>query len=789
MDEAYTDSSASAHTVTAVDTFGTVSTFGIASYYFNADGDTITVADNADFNFGANPFTIDGWFYFDGVDTSKGLFAQYDAAGNQKSILLEWIVGSTELRVYWSTDGTANTVDTFSFTPVVDTWYHIAVVRTGNELKVFVNGTQVGITEAMAGTLHDSTDDFTIGYVNDGAAERYLTTGKVDEFRITKGLARWTSDFTVPDEPSPVTANSGVSSVYEIASPYAAADLADIQYAQTADIMYITHKDYEPYELQRTDHDAWTIEAVDFIDGPYLEENLTATTLDPDGTTGNVTVVASAVAGINGGDGFQSTDDGRLIRYHDGDNWFWFVITAINSTTSVDATIQYKEEDPDTVTMAGHAATERWRLGTWSGTTGYPGAVSFYEQRLAFAGSTDYPQSVWLSVSQDYDNMMPGADADDALSYTIATDEVNAIKWMAAHKVLSLGTSGGVFSLSSGTAQDALTPTNVIVKRETTYGSSDILPVKIGNFQYYVQRDTETLRELSFDFDIDSYKATNISILSEHILDGGIVEMAYQQSPNNVLWCVLNNGELATMTREIDQEVAAWASQTTGGTATSGANQPGDYENVAVIPATTATEGDEVWFIVNRTIGDTTKRYVEYLSLFDWGSDDNDAFHVHSGLTYEGPAVSALSGLDHLEGETVDVYGDGAAMDQEVVTSGAITTSLDDVTTAVTVAQVGLPYTSTLKTLPPEIGSSIGTSQGMAKRINNIIVRVLDTREINIGDTDTQYDQNLDEMTTGDVEHQHNGGWDTQAQVVVTCDTPTPCHILAVIKQLTTEDR
>lgn len=561
------------------------------------------------------------------------------------------------------------------------------------------------------------------------------------------------------------TSGGDSEKIYEITQPYADADLNDLHYAQTADVMYIVHQDYSPRKLTRTGHTAWTLtqlEPKDFTNGPYLPDNITAITMEPGATTGNTTLTASAAF-------FTEDMVGSLFNLNSG----YCYVTAYTSTTVVDITVL--SDFADTV------ARTDWLEGAWSDENGWPRCVQFYEQRLAFAGTTEEPQTAWLSQPEEYENFEEGSSDDDAITYTIATEQVNAVRWLSAEKVLLMGTSGGVFSVSSGTDEVPLTPTNVLVKRQTTYGCHTIAPKKIGTFNYYIQRDTLTMRELAFNLEKDSYEAGDITILSDHITGPGegIIAMDYQQSPYNILWCVRDDGKLATLTRQIEQEVAGWTEQTTDGT----------YNSVAVIPAQTATEGDEVWFIVQRTVDGVTRGYVEYLKPFYWGTDDDDAFHVHSGLTYSGAAASTLTGLSHLEGETVDVYGDGAALDQAVVSDGAITVKDGGTTTTVTKAQVGLPYTSTIKTLRLEAGSAIGTAQGMFKRVNNVIVRVKDTLALKVGDTDSQHAQSISSVTTGDIEAHLDSGWDTKGQVIVKCDSPVPCHVLAIIKQLITEDR
>ena len=157
----------------------------------------------------------------------------------------------------------------------------------------------------------------------------------------------------------------------ELTTTYATADLFQLKFAQSADILYVTHPSYEPRKISRTSNTAWTITDMTFSDGPYLRTNVETTTLTLSATTGSVTVTASAVTGINGGDGFLASDIGRLIRWQDAaSEWTFLTITARADTTHVTATI----DGPD---ASATTATANWRLGSWSDTTSYPAAVMF----------------------------------------------------------------------------------------------------------------------------------------------------------------------------------------------------------------------------------------------------------------------------------------------------------------------------------------------------------------------------------------------------------------------------
>jgi len=506
------------------------------------------------------------------------------------------------------------------------------------------------------------------------------------------------------------------SAPLEVSTTYTEAELFDLQFAQSADILYITHPNHPAALLSRQSATSWTLADIVYENGPYIEENITETTLNPSGVTGSITIAASAVTGINGGSGFVAADVGRLVSiahvatawvhntsYSVGDivrnndniyeatragtsdpsssagpsgegdaivdngvtwayqsdggvKYGYATITAINSTTNVDATVL---DD-----FVGSTAETSWRLGAYYGGS-YPGSVAFYEQRLFFAGSTNNPQTLWGSKSGDYTNFTPGSLDDDAVTYTIATDQVNAIQWLSPGKVLAVGTAGGEFKVSASTNEEALTPTNVRVVRETNFGSAKITPQRIGSVVLFIQRAGRKVREFVYEFASDAYVSPDLTLLAEHITQGGIIEIAYQQEPDSILWCVLDTGVLVALTYQRDQKVVAWHQHELGGTSNA-AGAAAKIESVATIPG---SEADEVWVAVKRYVDGSTVRYVERLKL---GLDDADsseqAFFVDSGLTLDvstaitaatkaNPAVITASSHGYSDGDYVDIRG------------------------------------------------------------------------------------------------------------------------------------
>lgn len=360
----------------------------------------------------------------------------------------------------------------------------------------------------------------------------------------------------------------------ELITPYAEADLYDIEGPQSADVLYQFHNIYPPYKLARTADTSWSFIEVAYMDGPYLDQNITATTLTPAAATGKgINVTASSIIGINNDTGFQSTDIGRLIRIDNpasGVDWGSARIVSVTSTTVAVADI-----DSD-MPYSANTADVNWRLGAWSETTGYPATGTFFEQRLYTGNTTNQPQTFWASQTDNFELFRPDSDPttddifdgtvedDDAINYTLSANDVNAILWMSAgENALSIGTSGGIWVPSSQGA--ALTPLDIAVKRQVTTQAAKIEPVRVDSILLYTQRAKRKILEFGFTIESDGFKSTDMTRLAQHITFGGVVEMDYAEEPDSIVWAVRKDGQLLGMTFRRNEDVVGWGRHIFGG--------------------------------------------------------------------------------------------------------------------------------------------------------------------------------------------------------------------------------
>ena len=433
-----------------------------------------------------------------------------------------------------------------------------------------------------------------VGGMTEVNGKRFLVADKTTntfELQDKDGVDINSSSFTT-------YTSGGVSNkVFELATPYTTAQLFDIKFAQSADVMYITHPEHEVEKLSRTGHTAWTLTDVDFTNGPFMDANITTTTLNPASHTvgTGVAVVASAVTGINGGSGFLATDIGRLINFRDG----YMKVTARADTTNI--TVEIIKD------LGSATASEDWRLGAFSDTTGHPSCVTFFEQRLVFAGTTDQPQTIFFSKSGDYENMdanIGGTIADDdAIIYTIASNQVNAIRFMTATRTLIIGTAGGEFTVSGGGTDSAVTPTNILIKKQSNHGAANVDAIAVGNATLFLQRAKRKIRELAYNFDVDGYTAPDMTILAEHISEGGLTQIAYQQEPNQIIYGVRGDGELVGLTYQREQQVTAWHRHIFGGRFGIATITVSDYANITTGTKLTLTKSDGTTINFRSTTG------------------------------------------------------------------------------------------------------------------------------------------------------------------------------------------
>jgi len=485
---------------------------------------------------------------------------------------------------------------------------------------------------------------------------------------------------------------------------------------------------------------------------------------------------------------FNGTDDadGKQFRLQFASQWRGFTVTQVTSPTTAVGTftdyIPFDLNNAANIYSGGFA--DNFRHGAWNSVDGWPSIVGFYDQRLIWANTTSQPSTLWFSQSADYANMAPTEEdasviATDAIYATIASGNVDPITWIRSGQVLLIGTFSGEYEIVPP-GNGSLGPTNISITQQSAYGSlSPTNAFKFGVATIFLQRGGNKVREMLYQFQFNAFNSKDISIVSEHIMRtrSGAKQMAYQVDPVSIFWIVCNNGDLVGCTYDRDQDIVAFHPHTISG---------GTVESAAVVPNSTR---DDVYLVVNRTVGGSTVRYIEMIStMFDTDAGDTLATMnlLDCSATYSGSPATNISGLAYLNGETVYAIADGKLVGPFTVTAGTITLGV-----AASAVIVGLTYTSTFGSLSPEGGSQIGTSQGKRKTIKEISIRVKDSLPFkhgaNLSDltlidaanfgTDLNADGSQGALKTGDVRFSPDLAWDQQATYYIVQDQPYPLTI------------
>lgn len=738
-----------------------------------------------------------------------------------------------------------------------------------------------------------------------------------------------------------------VGAPFEVVTPYATADLTgadgtfQLRFVQSNDVLYIVHPNYAPRKLTRTGASTFTIATMAPYGGPFkdVDPDQTTTVYASAATGVGITLTASTAiftAGYVGtaflleqknADAIAQWEPGKAVllgdvRRSDGKNYTalnaattgtikpvhalgakydgdtgvqweyndagygWATITAVGGGGTT-ATATVVSRIPDGAVLVGNATT-RWAFAAWNEVDKYPSEVTFWRERLTFTRN----RTGWQSVSGDFENFRRKDEhglvtADMAVVFDITSDRANNIQWLApSNEALLIGTAGDEHALFEITATEPYGPGNARARKQSEYGSRHVPIARVGDGVVYPQKSGRKIRDMKLAESVNErWASADITVLAEHLTIGGIIDMAYQQEPDSVIWCVRADGPLIGMTLDREQDVKGWHPHRIGGYYDTAKTQFARVESVVSIPAPDA-DRDELWMIVNRRINGANVRYIEWVEYnHEDGHDPQDGFYVDSGLTLDntvnatltpgtgatvvgtagvlftaGSAVLApgdvgrkihyrwystdvkgevtwhlavaditavdgtnkiatctvlspwpnltaiaangwrkttttITGLGHLEGQTVQICSDGAAHPDKVVTSGAIT-----LVEGASKVHVGLACPAVLQPMPVEAGARDGVAQGKTKRSSRVIVRFHQTLGALYGrDEGAQLDRILTRspsdpqnepppLFTGDKIVSWPDGYSTDGLITIIQDQPLPCTVVALMPQLNTQD-
>jgi hypothetical protein len=589
---------------------------------------------------------------------------------------------------------------------------------------------------------------------------------------------------------------------YSIASPYPGSALAELDFEQTADTLYLAHLSYAPRKLLRAGHTSWSFATVAFEPSIAEPTNLVATATVPntDAANGGDAYFPQAmqytVTAINEDTGQESrtsnvevvVNDLTLKRNYNELTWDavtgadrYNVYKANNTQffgyigTTYDLTFTDDNIEPG----LDRAPPENYN--PFPGADDYPSTVTLFEQRSIWARSTNAPNGIWMSRTAQLENMDRSRPlrADDSLTIAITAGKVNAINQLTSTTSLLALTSDAIFTIDGdGGGGVILANSPPAARRQVGRGASRISPIVVDNVVFYPPYTGAGVRSLNYSFEIDGIRSSDVTIFSPHFFEGfEIVSWCYAQEPRSVVWAVRDDGKLLCFTWEQEQNVWGWTECETDGL-------------VKSICAIEEDGEDRVYLIVERVIGGVTKTYVERMASATWDVLDDTCFmDCAISATFVTPRAT-FTGLSHLNGRT-DVVGivDGVPVTGLTVSGGSLTLP-EDVGTARQVT-FGLPYFADIETLPVRIQTEgAGSNVGRMQQPSEYALTFLDTGAVEVGidadhlfplktRTDEAYGEPAD-LLTGDYTAATDNKAGVIASVFIRSSVPMPLTLLGV---------
>jgi hypothetical protein len=662
------------------------------------------------------------------------------------------------------------------------------------------------------------------------------------------------------------------SGVMTLPAPWLEADLDDIRFDQSGDILYVACEGYQQRKIERRSTRSWSIVKYEPDDGPWRVLNVSPTTITPSALNGNVTLTASApifkstnvgglyrvasvgqhvTASVTGENQFtnailvEGAGDARIfsvvrtgtwdatltlqrsmtsstgpwqdittyttnatVNYDDGlDNqiaWYRFGcktgdytsgtaaielnytvgsiygiarITVFSSTTSVSAEVI---ED-----FGGTDASSDWWEGEWSDRRGWPTSVALAEGRLIWAGKN----GIWGSISDAFDSFDDNQTGDSGpIARTIGSGPVDTINWVLALQRVILGAEGTEYVCKSSSLDEPLTPTNFTLKAASTQGSANVEAVIVDKLGVYVQRGGTRVMQIATEQSDGEYGSADLTILCPEVTDARVKRMAVQRQPDTRIHCVLDDGTVALAIFDRAENVLCWSTITTDGV----------IEDVSILPGDDGVPEDKVYYTVKRTINGSTKRYLEKWALESECQGGTLSRNADCFIEISQASSATITGLSHLEAESVVVWANGKYLGSYTVASGSITVS-----EAVTTAIVGLTYTAQWKSTKLAYAAGLGTALLQNKRISQLglILKNTHYQAIQYGRsfTDMEYMPATENGTSVAADTVHSdydetsfafpGGWDTDSRLCLQTVAPRPATIIAAVVSVETHDR
>lgn len=613
--------------------------------------------------------------------------------------------------------------------------------------------------------------------------------------------------------------------IKSLITPYTAVDIPELNYCQNRHQLFLAHSKY-PLKWLRTSEDLtnWAIDDFQFAVPPLEEADTPSVSVKPSEKAAGkkATLVASVYATYDNtkrylvGDICWYTINGtkyyfKAIRITQGNtptlgtsgaeghvpdpNWvttsvaqtYAFTAADVNKFAFMNEGIIRIDEYISSSEVRGEvllklttdieAIANSWtfKQDIFTANLGYPKAVSMHQQRLVLGGTSTYPNYVWFSRVGDVTNYLPTVADGDSFTVSASSDQLSNVLHLAQSRGVVVFTGGSEQSIS---ATAALTPTNANIVESTAYGiTENIRPIKVGSELLFVQKSGERVRTLQYDYSVDTLVSNELTVLASHIAkeQGGFKEMVYQQEPDSIIWFVMNDGTIASLTLNREQSVTSWARHDIGGTA------------LSTMTLSSATGADRLYFLVNRNGTLQVEQLKENLLL--------DSV-VKVEVQHNKPCIVEHQIVGVLGDEVAAYFDDGVSIYSLPILNREGNTLTIDCEMTVGSIFIGRKFTARISLFPPELQGSPATTIPSLIKINHINLYLYETINPKINGEMVelkQFSDNLFEAPkpfTGNKRVEMNGWNDfDNFKLVIEQDEPLPFHITAVVMEQNINER
>lgn len=535
--------------------------------------------------------------------------------------------------------------------------------------------------------------------------------------------------------------------------PWTTAMIGELKVSQSGDTMVVVHPDMAMQKVTRTAVDTFSRTAYTF-DGddkkPYYKFASTASTLTPSDNSAGSGKTLTASESI-----FVSSDVGRVIKFTDDANTVaYFTITAYTSGTSVTATLDKN--------ISNTNASTNWAEEVFHNRNGFARSVTFHDQRLIFGGSRDLPNHLFMSKAGEFFNFDVGTGLDDeSIQIQIAENQISEIKSLASFRHLTIFTSEQELYVPTS-ENKPLTPTTISVKKQTSYGSGEVVPADFDGALVFLTKSKGAVREFVFSDISQAYNADALTLLSPHIIGTPLEMVAQREAQDQVeayLYLVNDDGKMPVFMSIRKEQLQGWCEWST----------TGEFKNIVNV-------NRRIYAVVEREINSVTKTFLELL--------DND-YHTDAASKQTNATATTDWTVAHLPSTEVVVKSGNYSLGTYTTDSSGDLTLTD----AVDEVEIGLNYTPELTTLPPEFQLQDGISVGQKRRVVRVVLDLNESLNVKTRGTSILIrrvtdDFSLEPTAVTERKEVYLLGWGKEGTVTITQDQPLPLTINGLLLEV-----